>query len=131
MWMGKQLSRRAREDEADTGTVTAAGEMLCAVTDGEKRGLRVFSPGGYRWQPRAGEAVLVLKNGGICGALQGSDRRLLQPGEVELFGPDGALIRFEAGGRIVIEGNVSLQGDLSVSGTVSCAALIVGGKPIG
>ena len=131
MWMGKQLSRRAREDEADTGTVTAAGEMLCVITDGEKRNLRIFSPGGYRWQPKAGESVLVLKNGGVCGALQGSDRPPLQPGETELFGPDGAYIRFTTGGKIIIEGDVTLTGDLTVSGTVICGALIVGGKVIG
>lgn len=131
MWMGKQLSRRAREDEADTGTVTAAGEMLCVITDGEKRNLRIFSPGGYRWQPKAGESVLVLKNGGVCGALQDTDRRALEPGETELFGPDGAYIRFQKGGKITIEGDVTLTGDLTVSGTVICGALIVGGKVIG
>lgn len=131
MWMGKQLSRRAREDEADTGTVTAAGEMLCVITDGEKRNLRIFSPGGYRWQPEAGEPVLVLKNGGVCGALQDADRPPLQPGETELFGPDGACIRFQKGGKITIEGDVTLTGDLTVSGTVICGALVVGGKIIG
>jgi len=137
MWMGKQLSRRAREEEADTGTVTAAGELLCAVTDGEKRNLRVFSPGGYRWQPKAGQRVLVLKNGAVCGALQPDDRPPLECGETELYGPDGACIRFEEGGKIVIEGQIefagdmAIEGDLTVSGTIVCGALIVGGKVIG
>ena len=137
MWMGKQLSRRVREDEADTGTVTAAGEMLCAVTDGEKRNLRIFSPGGYRWQPKAGQSVLVLKNGAVCGARAPEDKPELQPGETELFGPDGAYLRFEQEGRIVMEGDLVIKGDivldgnLSVTGTVSCGSLIIGGKVIG
>lgn len=137
MWMGKQLARRAREDEADTGTVTAAGEILCAVTDGEKRRLGVFSPGGYRWQPVAGQQVLVLKNGAVCGAKQSDEGTPLQPGEVEITGPDETLLRFEKGGtivlkgRIAIEGDVVLDGDLTVSGTVVCGGLVVAGQVIG
>lgn len=137
MWLGKQLSRRAREDEADTGTVTASGEQLCAITDGEKRRLRVFSPGGYRWQPRAGQQVLVLKNGAVCGAWQDETETGLEPGEVELFGPDGASLRLERAGRLVLKGNiliegaVTLTGDLTVSGTVSCRELLVNGQPVG
>ena len=98
MWMGKQLSRRAREEEADTGTVTAAGELLCAVTDGEKRNLRVFSPGGYRWQPKAGQRVLVLKNGAVsapCSRMTDRPWSAARRSSTAPTGPASALKRAE------------------------------------
>ena len=127
MWMGRQLARRAREEPSDMGVVSAAGEKLCVVVDGEERQLLVYGPGGYRWAPTADQDVLVLKNGAVVGALvQGG----LEPGEVELFASGGASIRLAADVKVRIRGDVQIQGDLEVSGEISCAALNVGGVSV-
>ena len=133
MWMGRQLSRRNRETPSDTGVVSAAGEKLCVVSDGELRRLSVYAPGGYRWAPAAGQDVLVLKNGAVISALQDDTP---EPGSVELFAPGGTLIRLKPGGEIEVEGDVTLQGSLQVKGNVdvvgavSCLSLTVAGVSV-
>lgn len=122
MWMGRQLSRTARETPCDTGVVSAAGEKLCVVSDGEQRQLTVYGPGGYRWAPAAGQDVLVLKNGAVIAALGDGAP---EPGTVELFTPGGALLRLKADGKLEIVGDLTLRGNLDVTG-----ALTVGGIPV-
>ncbi len=124
MWIGRQLARQLREEPNDMGVVSAAGEQLCVVLDGEQRRLLVYGPGGYRWAPSADQDVLVLKNGAVIGALCPDG---LRPGEAELFAPGGAAIRLCTDGTIQVRGDVTLTGNLAVSGEITCAGLVVGG----
>ena len=79
MWLSKRIVQETPEFEPATlGTVSIGGEDAAVVTDGEKRNARVISPGGYCWQPGAGESVLVLKASQtyIPGALQTAQAEL-------------------------------------------------------
>ena len=101
-------------ERAAVGVVTAGGRESSVFFGTERRGLPVAAPGGYRWSPKAGESVLVLKTGmdGESAWIlaqpeqQGGD---LVPGEVELTGPDCAL-KLAQLGVVEVRGQVSING---------------------
>ena len=78
---------------------------------GERRWLPVCAPGGYSWQPGAGDKVLVLKAGVerespyILGKIQ---ENVEEAGPIRLFGPGSALGLDQ--GRVELEGTVYLNG---------------------
>lgn len=96
------------------GVVTAAGSENGVFLGTERRRLPLMAPGGYRWQPRVGETVLVLKAGDNAEspcilASQVRDDTPLQPGEVELAGP-GCSVKLSQSGTVCVQGTLSVNG---------------------
>lgn len=77
MWLSGQHKRPAECGEGQVGVVTMSGEENAVLLDCERRGLQIYSPGGYSWTPTVDGKVLVIQGKGeipcIVGALQGSD----------------------------------------------------------
>ena len=65
MWLSRKLSRHEMQDvaSAQDGTVTVEGGELAVFSSGEKREVKTAAPGGYEWQPKKGEDVLVVRGG--------------------------------------------------------------------
>lgn len=84
MWLSGQHKRPAENGEGQVGVVTISGEETAVLLDCERRGLQIYSPGGYTWTPRVGGKVLVIQGRGevpcVAGALQGSE----EPDEVRV-----------------------------------------------
>ena len=76
MWLSEQKQRPARTGEGQTGVVTMAGDCLAVRLDHEVRRPELYGPAGYRWEPKAGDRVLVIKGEQerpcIVGVKQGS-----------------------------------------------------------
>lgn len=116
MWTASQMREAKTEtrDSAVLGTVTASGTENGVFLGTERRHLPVMAPGGYRWQPRAGETVLVLKAGDRAElpcilACQPSDDTALQPGEVELTGP-ACSVKLAQNGAVCVQGTLMVNG---------------------
>lgn len=77
MWLSGQHKRPAECGEGQVGVVTMSGEENAVLLDCERRGLQIYSPGGYAWTPTVDGKVLVIQGKGeipcIVGALQGSE----------------------------------------------------------
>ena len=117
MWLSKRITHPETEPEtAALGTISMGGSRAAVVTDGEKRDVRIISPGGYCWQPGAGESVLVLKASQtyIPGALQTAQAELA-PGEVMVFS-NAARIVLRNNGDMELKGKVRITGRLFVNG---------------
>lgn len=123
MWLSKAIARRqSRGPEAAAATVSVGGEAPAVVTDAERRQGRLFSPGGYCWQPAGGDTVLVVGGGEPCVA--GVEQHCpveLAPGEVYLHSGrawlwlknDGSVV---LSGKLVIRGQTEIDGGLTVNG---------------
>ena len=124
MWISKMGAARVggRTETAQAGLVTIGGESPGVVTDGERRSLFVMGPGGYRWTPKAGSQVMVIKTGEgehvVMGALDGEE-----PEEIRLSAGGAEICLSSAG--ITVTGDLAVTGSLSVSGV-----LTVGGRVI-
>ena len=116
MWLSQRFRNEARSEmTAETGPVTLGGIHAGAYLSGERRGMPVYSPGGYLWHPAVGQEVLVIKTGAdgetpcIAGVRQEEDPG---PGEVLLFSQDAqSSIRLSQGGNVRISGNVHINGE--------------------
>ena len=113
MWTSNyRRESRAAEPAADLGRVTLGGNPAGVYTGGERRWLPVYSPGGYRWRPSAGDKVLVVKTGACreapCIAGMEQPGGELEPGEVRLNGGRGE-VRLCADG-VVLNGPVWING---------------------
>lgn len=113
MWTSERSRRlQAAEPAADVGVVTLNGDPAGVELGGERRWLSVYSPGGYRWRPAAGDQVLVLKAGGerespcVAGVLQPEEN--LAPGEVAISGGDST-IRLGTG-ALELDGHILING---------------------
>ena len=122
MWLSEQvMRRRAEPDPATLGTVSIGGEDGAVVTDGEKRAVKVISPGGYCWQPDAADEVLVVKGNELYvpGKLQKSPHALA-PGEVLIYAGGSEILLTRSGveitGKLQIAGNVQITGDVHIAG---------------
>lgn len=115
MWVSKQTKKRdAGGAAAQVGLVTAGGQESGVYLGTQRCWLPVLAPGGYRWRPKTGEQVLVLKTGAEGESACVLARReeagtQLQPGEVELYAPKCGLKLTEAG-EIALSGKVSVNG---------------------
>lgn len=119
MWIGKEMAKatRPREDSTavDLGVTTIGGESVAVETRGEDRDLPVYGPGGYFWQPKAGDQVLVIKGGVsgdeqcVAGAAQVEPPEDMEPGDIYLSSGE-ASIYLHANGRIDIEGDLYING---------------------
>lgn len=122
MWLSRQIKPSVPTADADLGTTTISGDSVGVLTRGEVRSLPVYGPGGYIWLPENGAAVLVIKGGPggeeqcVTGTRQVAVPKDMEPGEVYLYGPDGASIYLRKNGRIEVQGTVSILGALSVNG---------------
>lgn len=122
MWLSKQIKPTVPTADADLGTTTISGGSVGVLTRGEVRALPVYGPGGYVWLPENGAAVLVIKGGPggeeqcVTGTRQVEAPKDMKPGEVYLYGPDGASVYLRRGGTVELQGTVSIQGALVVNG---------------
>lgn len=120
MTLDKLLERGSAPEGAALAQVSFSLESgeWGAVADREYRHRPVVFPGGYRWCPREGEEVLLLRagEGELCAGVPGESRGLA-PGEVEIaawgsairLGKDGSVSMTGAGG-----GSILLRGDGAV-----------------
>ena len=103
MWLSRKLSQHEMQDvaSAQDGTVTVEGGELAVFSSGEKREVKTAAPGGYEWQPKKGEDVLVVRQ-------SAGD---LAPGEVRIrSAAAGTEIVLRNNGRIDINGLLFING---------------------
>ncbi|MBE6957048.1 MAG: hypothetical protein E7450_06310 [Ruminococcaceae bacterium] len=108
------------------GVVTAQGERTGVYAEGCQRLLPVAAPGGYRWKPKNGQQVLVMKSGvdgeaACIVAQRESADNDLNPGELELFA-DGCSIRLSGDGQVRLKGEVLVNG-VSLEAVIEAAVL--------
>lgn len=116
MWLAKQQKREAVQTAGGLGEVTIGGEAPAVELDSERRGLAVYAPGGYRWRPAAGQAVLVLKADGTPCVAGTPSAGGIAPGEVVVESAGGASVRLDNLGKITLTGNAAVSGTLTVGG---------------
>ena len=118
MWLSKKLAAHELQDvaSAQDGTVTIEGGELAVFSSGEKREVKTVGPGGYEWQPRKGEDVLIVR-GGIFGeesyavGVPEQTGEALEPGEVRIrSAAAGTEIVLHNNGRIDINGLLFING---------------------
>ena len=116
MWTANQMreANTVNQGMATLGVVTASGSENCVFLGTERRRLPIIAPGGYRWQPRAGDTVLVLKAGDNAEmpcilACHSPTDTTLQPGEVELTGP-GCSVKLAQNGSVCVQGTLTVNG---------------------
>lgn len=116
MWLSKWGRENSRERTAETGAVTLTGETVAVELDSERRGLKVYAPGGYHWRPKLGQRVLVLKTAeGACVVGVPSEGKL-EHGEVGLAAESGAAVTLKQNGGVRLEPAVEICGTVTVDG---------------
>jgi len=121
MWLSQQMRPAPEDTGADLGVTSISGSSAGVIAKGELRSLPVYGPGGYLWQPAAGQTVLVIKGGTgaqeccVAGAKQAPAPTGMQPGEVYLYAGDGS-IYLKNDGTVVLRGTVSVEGTLMING---------------
>ncbi len=122
MWLSGQQKRPADSGEGQTGVVTMDGGEMAVLLDCERRGLQVYSPGGYTWTPKVGQRVLVIQGQGeipcVVGTRQGGDmpdrvaikarQTVVQGDAVSIAAENGAVVK---GGDVRLEGLVYVNGE--------------------
>lgn len=114
MWLSEQMKFGGEfvPAAAEVGQVSLGGASLAVVTQGERRELALALPGGFKWRPKLGQQVLVLKSAEgesiVIGTIP-TEKDSLQPGELEIKGT-GSSIKL-SGGRIVIDGELVINGE--------------------
>ncbi len=92
MWLSKQQKQPARSGGGQTGPVIVAGDSLTVRLDSEVSAPELYGPAGYRWSPKAGDRVLVIKGEGerpcVVGVKKGGspDSVTLEAGSIHLQG---------------------------------------------
>ena len=118
MWLSRKLSQHEMQDvaSAQDGTVTIEGGELAVFSSGEKREVKTAAPGGYEWQPKKGEDVLVVRGGTFgeeayaVGVVEAAASGLA-PGEVRIRSGTGtAEIVLHNNGRVDINGLLFING---------------------
>ena len=111
MWISQQSKLGNRQQRhAQVGVVTAQGESVGVYTDGCQCLLPVVAPGGYRWKPKNGQQVLVMKSGAdgeaaCVVARHDQTDHALNPGEVELYA-NGCSVKLDETGTVRLNGAV-------------------------
>ena len=138
MWLSGQQKRPADEGEVQTGIVTMSGGETAVLLDRERRGLQLYSPGGYAWTPKVGQLVLVIQGKGeipcVVGTLQGGgvpDRVSIQAKKLALSGETVGVISGQnaaiQGTRIDLNGQVYVNGETLEDLIRRIAASMLGG----
>ena len=120
MVLDRVLEQEARESGAALAAVSYSleGGDWGAVADREYRRCPIAAPGGYRWCPREGDEVLLLRtgDGDLCAGVSGESQGLA-PGEVEISGC-GSVIRLGKDGSVSLTGkgggSIVIRGDGAV-----------------
>lgn len=116
MWLSRQQKRNGQDVPVETGEVTLSGETVAVELDSERRELPVYAPGGYRWRPKPGQKVLVLKTAeGPC-VVGTPSAGGLNEGETGMAVEGGAEVVLKEDGLIAMERNVEIGGTLTVGG---------------
>ena len=113
MWLSRKLSQHEMQDvaSAQDGTVTVEGGELAVFSSGEKREVKTAAPGGYEWQPKKGEDVLVVRGGTFGEEAYAVSADDLAPGEVRIRSATaGTEIVLRNNGRIDINGLLFING---------------------
>lgn len=121
MWLSGQQKRPAEESEGQTGIVTMSGGETAVLLDRERRGLQLYSPGGYTWTPRVGQRVLVIQGRGeipcVVGALQGGDAPDRVSVQAKKLALSGEAVGVTAQSSATVQGDrVGLNGQVYVNG---------------
>ena len=119
MWLSGQQKRPADQGEGQVGIVTMSEDDTAVLLDCERRGLQIYSPGGYTWTPKVDGKVMVIQGKGeipcIIGALQGGetpDQVRIKAKELML---EGEPVTAKAETDVVLEAeNVRLIGQVYV-----------------
>lgn len=131
MWIADRRESRRTEESAALGQVTLGGDPAGVFAGGERRWMPVYSPGGYRWRPRAGEKVLVVRAGeereAPCVAGVRQEPGELEPGEVCLTGGTGGVRLYSGGVELTGEVKVNGQSLDSLIAAAVARALAAGG----
>ena len=118
MFLAEKKRRETTPFQALTGPATTPGGGAVWL-EGERRGVRIYAPGGYHWLPRRGEEVLVLKageeGGEPCALGVDAAGEALEPGEV-LLTAGTCRIKLNLDGTLELGGQVKVTGDLTVNG---------------
>lgn len=116
MWTAQQARRKnvTAVGAAEQGQVTCSEELTGVYTDGDRRWLPLYTPGGYCWRPAAGDRVLVIKAGenGESACVIGREQKQdeLSEGEVCLYSAKGAKNTLTNDKRVALEGSVTING---------------------
>lgn len=116
MWLGRQQRRQNQAGEGQVGKVTIGGEPAAVLLDSERRGLEVYSPGGYRWVPRAGQKVLVIKGKGEIPCVVGVRQGETDPESVTVTAAGGSNMKLHSDGAVLEGARVDLGGEVYVNG---------------
>ncbi len=121
MWLSGQQKRPTDNGEGQSGIVTMSGGEMAVLLDKERRGLEVYSPGGYRWTPAVGQRVLVILGRGeipcVVGARQDGDIPEQVGIQAGTLGLSGNQVSVSAQGSAQVQGNrVDLDGTVFVNG---------------
>lgn len=128
MWLSKQQRTQSSAPEsAELGVATIAGNPAAVYLGTERRALPVFSPGGYIWMPKVGDALLVMKCGEqycVAGAEQNGGKLAngLEPGEICITNGGEAGILLKKDGSLQLMGEIFINGeslDSLLSGSVT------------
>lgn len=117
MWLSKrQQAQSAVPEAAELGVATIAGNPAAVYLGTERRALPVFSPGGYIWMPKVGDALLVMKCGEqycVAGAEQSGGKLAagLEPGEICITNGSEAGILLKKDGSMQLMGEVFINGE--------------------
>lgn len=108
MWLSRQQRRLHQAGEGQVGKVTIGGDEVAVLLDSERRGLEVYSPGGYQWTPRADQKVLVIQGRGEIPCVVG-----LRQGETP---PEKVTIEVDGGGKLEMNRDrIDLNGDIYIN----------------
>lgn len=119
MWLSGQHKRPADQGEGQVGVITMSGKETAALLDCERRGLQIYSPGGYTWTPKVDSKVLVIQGRGeipcVAGALQGSQ----DPDQVDIkakeLNLEGNIVTVKSLEDVTVKGeNIRLMGQVYV-----------------
>ncbi len=128
MWISENMKPKTQNQNkalTQMGDVSIGGLELSAVTQGEKRNLKVAMAGGYKWTPEVGQNVLVLSTEDgesiVVGVIP--DGENLPAGELKIEGDD-CYIHLKPNGQVRVEGGsvtisgtfVDINGSLSING---------------
>ena len=138
MWLSGQQKRPADNGEGVTGIVTMSGGETAVLMDCERRGLQVYSPGGYTWTPKVGQRVLVIQGQGeipcVVGARQGQGRPDRVSVEARELTASGETVNVRAaqdaavvGRRVLLNGNIYVNGQTLEQYIASIVMGLLGG----
>lgn len=123
MWLSRQQRRVHQAGEGQVGKVTIGGDEVAVLLDSERRGLEVYSPGGYTWTPRADQKVLVIQGQGEIPCVVGLRQGETPPEKVTIETDGGGTLELDeakgtlSGESVVLSGDrIDLNGEVYVNG---------------